>query len=89
MRIALDAMGTDRAPGPEVAGAIEALREFEPDVEVVGARVDHEAQLERAVDPPGVAVFGRIEDRQVLDSELVDQRYAAWLTAVQRVRTSA
>ena len=35
MRIALDAMGTDRAPGPEVAGAIEALGEFEPDVEIV------------------------------------------------------
>jgi glycerol-3-phosphate acyltransferase PlsX len=35
VRIALDAMGTDRAPEPEVAGAIEALKEFEPDVEVV------------------------------------------------------
>jgi glycerol-3-phosphate acyltransferase PlsX len=35
VRIALDAMGTDRAPEPEVAGAIEALLEFEPDVEVV------------------------------------------------------
>lgn len=35
MRIALDAMGTDRAPEPEVKGAIEALREFEPDVEIV------------------------------------------------------
>jgi glycerol-3-phosphate acyltransferase PlsX len=28
-------MGTDRAPEPEVAGAIEALREFESDVEIV------------------------------------------------------
>lgn len=35
MRIALDAMGTDRAPGPEVAGAIEALRAFDSDVEIV------------------------------------------------------
>lgn len=35
MRIALDAMGTDLAPEPEVAGAIAALGELEPDVEIV------------------------------------------------------
>ena len=35
MRIALDAMGTDRAPEPEVVGALQALQEFESDVEVV------------------------------------------------------
>ena len=35
MRIALDAMGTDLAPRSEVAGAIQALDEFEADLEVV------------------------------------------------------
>ncbi len=36
MRIALDAMGTDLAPEPEVAGAIEALRAYPgDDVEIV------------------------------------------------------
>lgn len=35
MRIALDAMGTDEAPGSEIAGAIGALRGGEPDLEIV------------------------------------------------------
>lgn len=35
MRIALDAMGTDHAPRSEVAGAIEALRVLESDVEII------------------------------------------------------
>lgn len=35
MRIALDAMGTDHAPSAEVAGAIGALEELGPDIEIV------------------------------------------------------
>jgi phosphate acyltransferase len=35
VRIALDAMGTDHAPASEVAGAIGALQELEPDIEIV------------------------------------------------------
>ena len=35
VRIVLDAMGTDDAPTAEVAGALDALRSFEEDVEVV------------------------------------------------------
>ena len=35
MRIVLDAMGTDDAPRAEVAGAVQALAELEPDIEVV------------------------------------------------------
>lgn len=35
VRIALDAMGTDLAPRSEVAGAIQALREFDDDTEIV------------------------------------------------------
>ncbi|HET9947968.1 MAG TPA: phosphate acyltransferase PlsX [Longimicrobiales bacterium] len=33
--MALDAMGTDLAPEPEVLGALEALRELGPDIEIV------------------------------------------------------
>jgi len=35
VRIALDAMGTDLAPRSEVAGAIQALQEFDDDTEIV------------------------------------------------------
>lgn len=49
MRIALDAMGTDLAPEAEVAGALEALRTFEPDVEIVlvGDEREVRAELDR------------------------------------------
>ncbi|HEV3122170.1 MAG TPA: phosphate acyltransferase PlsX [Isosphaeraceae bacterium] len=53
MRLALDAMGGDEAPGPIVAGALEAVREF-PDLCVVlvgdQARVEHE--LAKTPDAP-------------------------------------
>jgi glycerol-3-phosphate acyltransferase PlsX len=47
VRIALDAMGTDHAPRAEVAGAVHALRELEPDIEIVlvGDRELIEAEL--------------------------------------------
>lgn len=35
MRVVLDAMGTDRAPGIEVAGAVQALRDLDPDLHIV------------------------------------------------------
>ena len=35
MRIALDAMGTDQAPESEIAGALQALNDFEKDIEIV------------------------------------------------------
>ncbi|HSH75034.1 MAG TPA: hypothetical protein VLA09_05105, partial [Longimicrobiales bacterium] len=35
MRIALDAMGTDLAPEPEVSGALAALEQLDPDIEIV------------------------------------------------------
>ena len=60
MRIALDAMGTDTAPGPEVAGAIQALRAYEgDDVEIilVGDEVLIEAELAKYSDvPEGISV---------------------------------
>jgi glycerol-3-phosphate acyltransferase PlsX len=53
MRIALDAMGGDFAPGPIVAGAVEAVRD-QPELEValVGDRQRVEAELARFVDAP-------------------------------------
>lgn len=46
MRIALDAMGTDRHPANEVAGAVQALRELPGDFELIlvgdGPRVERE-----------------------------------------------
>lgn len=49
MRIALDAVGTDRAPASEVAGALGALRDLDDDLELVlvGDRRVVEAELAR------------------------------------------
>ncbi len=54
MRIALDAMGTDHAPAAEVAGAIEALHELDPAIEVVlvGDQAILEASLARHPEAP-------------------------------------
>lgn len=54
MRIALDAMGSDRAPSIEVEGAIEALRTLEGDfrLALVGDRETIETELERHADAP-------------------------------------
>src|SRR5436305_6498407 len=51
MRIALDAMGGDHAPGPIVTGAVEAVRD-RPDLTVVlvGDRERVEVELARAHD---------------------------------------
>jgi glycerol-3-phosphate acyltransferase PlsX len=51
MRIALDAMGTDHAPEPEIAGALQALNDFEKDLEIV--LVGDEATLKAAVTKHG------------------------------------
>src|SRR3954470_22547015 len=58
MRIALDAMGGDHAPGPIVAGAVQAVAE-NPDVAVV--LVGDRAQIEPALVAAGSSVGGRIE----------------------------
>lgn len=54
MRIALDAMGTDLAPGPEIAGAVDALKDADIDLEIVlvGDRDTIEAELKRYPDYP-------------------------------------
>ncbi|HEX6939149.1 MAG TPA: phosphate acyltransferase PlsX [Longimicrobiales bacterium] len=54
MRIALDAMGTDRHPAVEVEGAVQALRELPDDftLVLVGQRERIEAELDRFRDLP-------------------------------------
>jgi len=54
VRIALDAMGTDHAPATEVAGALQALRELEDDIEIVlvGDQEAIQAELARHEDVP-------------------------------------
>src|SRR5258705_10952131 len=48
MRVVVDAMGSDRAPEPEVAGALRAARAQALDVELVGDAARLEAELARA-----------------------------------------
>jgi phosphate acyltransferase len=53
MRIALDAMGGDYAPGPIVAGAVEAVQaQAGVTVVLVGDQAKIEAELEKAPDAP-------------------------------------
>jgi glycerol-3-phosphate acyltransferase PlsX len=54
MRIALDAMGSDRAPSIEVEGAVEALRTLEGDFRLVlvGDRATIESELQHHPDAP-------------------------------------
>jgi len=65
VRIALDAMGTDQAPGPEVAGAIEALRDFQADVEVVlvGDEPTIRAELSKYAEVPERLLVHHAPDR--------------------------
>src|SRR5262245_53830367 len=51
MRIALDAMGTDLAPEPEILGALDALNHLEADIEIV--LVGDEPVIRAAVEKHG------------------------------------
>jgi glycerol-3-phosphate acyltransferase PlsX len=48
MRVVVDAMGSDRAPGPEVAGALRAARSSAVEVILVGDRAVLDQELARA-----------------------------------------
>jgi phosphate acyltransferase len=48
MRVVVDGMGSDRAPGPEVAGALRAVREQPLEVVLVGDQQKLEEELARA-----------------------------------------
>lgn len=69
MRIALDAMGTDHAPSPEVAGAILALRAAGSDVEIVlvGDEAEVLAEIDRYDDVPTTLSVRHAPDRVSAD----------------------
>jgi glycerol-3-phosphate acyltransferase PlsX len=69
MRIALDAMGTDHAPRSEVAGAIQALRDFGTNVEIVlvGDEELVRAEINRHSDVPDGLRVHHAPDRVTVD----------------------
>jgi glycerol-3-phosphate acyltransferase PlsX len=84
MRIALDAMGSDRAPAVEVEGAVGALLDRSDDVRVVlvGDRERIEAELARFPDAP--------RDRlEIVHASEVIEMGEAPATAVRRKRDSS
>lgn len=84
MRIALDAMGSDRAPAVEVEGAVGALLDRDDDLRVVlvGDRARVEAELARWPDAP--------RDRlEVVHASEVIEMGEAPATAIRRKRDSS
>ncbi|HEY0038799.1 MAG TPA: phosphate acyltransferase PlsX, partial [Longimicrobium sp.] len=84
MRIALDAMGSDRAPAVEVEGAVGALLDLDSDASVVlvGDRDRIEAELARWPDAP--------RDRlEIVHASEVIQMHEAPATAIRRKRDSS
>lgn len=84
MRIALDAMGSDRAPAVEVEGAVGALLDRSDDVRVVlvGDRERIEAELARFPDAP--------RDRlEIVHASEVIEMGEAPATAIRRKRDSS
>jgi glycerol-3-phosphate acyltransferase PlsX len=70
MRIALDAMGTDLAPGPEVAGAIEAIQAYDGDdieIVLVGDESLIRSELERHSHVPHQISVHHAPDRVTAD----------------------
>lgn len=65
MRIALDAMGTDRAPSTEVAGAVQAVAELDDDIVLVlvGDQALIEAELEGKDVPEGRILIHHAPER--------------------------
>lgn len=68
MKIALDAMGTDLAPGPEVEGALMALRDAEGvEIVLVGDETVIRRELERHGDVPAALHVRHAPDRVTAD----------------------
>ena len=47
MRIIVDAMGGDKAPAEAIKGAVQAIREFDVDITLVGRENEISACLEK------------------------------------------
>jgi glycerol-3-phosphate acyltransferase PlsX len=71
VRIALDAMGTDKAPAAEVEGAVRALRELDPEIEIVlvGHRDAVEAEVAKHADVPAGRLHVHHAGDRVLPSD--------------------
>ena len=84
MRIALDAMGSDRAPAVEVEGAVGALLDGGEDLRVVlvGDRARIEAELERRPDAPRARL-------EVVHASQVIEMGESPATAIRRKRDSS
>lgn len=68
MRIALDAMGTDLAPGPEVEGALMALRDADGvEIVLVGDETMIRQELDRHGDVPSTLHVRHAPDRVTAD----------------------
>ncbi len=91
MRIAIDAMGSDAAPLPEVNGALKAAEKYS-DLELI--LVGHEAQLKAAIGKrarPNVSVVHASEVITMSDSPMVGVRKkkdASLLVAMRMVKRS-
>ena len=83
MRIALDAMGGDFAPGPIVTGAVEAVRD-QPDLTVVlvGDRDRVEAELAKVTDAP-------LDRLQVVHASQVVEMHEKPVEALRKKRDSS
>jgi glycerol-3-phosphate acyltransferase PlsX len=64
IKVAVDAMGGDFAPGEIVSGAIQAAREFDVEIIFTGPRADIEAELEKH-DTSGLSI-GLIEANEII-----------------------
>jgi glycerol-3-phosphate acyltransferase PlsX len=74
MRIALDAMGGDHAPGPIVAGALAALKS-DPDLQVVLVGDRHQVEsCFTQTPPPGIELFHCTQVVSMEDSPVVALR---------------
>ena len=65
MRIVIDGLGSDRAPGPEIRGVVEAARAGQCEIILVGPEDDMKARL---------AGFKKIPDRP-LGKAIARKRY--------------
>lgn len=74
MRIVVDAMGSDNAPGPEVRGAVEASQQTDAEIVLVGDETQLTAALGRFKKRGNVAVVHADERVTMEDSPMVAVR---------------